>query len=183
MIALGTATPLDVMTPSRSDGSRISGGLARIPPLHRLQQRLPHARKHVHVLVAVDVVGRSAHARLEAVELAADLGPDLVAVEQAEQGPRHQAAQAWELAGGRQPRHRPERGAERQVEVQPDAQVAAVHAQARRAGRPMRGRDQHAGRRQALGRGELADGAGNALGQRVVVGAEDDHALEAALST
>src|SRR5437660_756581 len=69
------------------------GRPARIPPLHRLQQRLPDPRKHVHVLMSVDVVGWSSHCELEAVELAADLGPDLVDIQEAEQGAREEAAQ------------------------------------------------------------------------------------------
>src|SRR6516162_6712002 len=66
--------------------------------------------------------------------------------------------------------------------MQPHAQVAAVRRQARRARRPTRRRDEHARRRQALGGGELTDGAGDALAQRVIVGAQYDHACAIALS-
>src|SRR6185503_13873805 len=49
--------------------------------------------------------------------------------------------------------------------------------QARSGRRPMRRVDHDAGGRQALCRGKLADGARDALGHGVVVGAQDDHAL------
>ena len=129
------------------------------------------------MLVSVDVVGRGSHRQLKAVELTADLGPDLVDVEEAEQRSREEAAQPRKRAGGRQMRHRPERGPERQIQVQPDAEVAAVHAQARRARHPCADVTRTLSRRQALGRRELADGAGDGFGQRIIVGAEDDHAL------
>src|SRR6185436_15907810 len=89
----------------------------RVSPLHGLQQCLPNSRKHVHMLMPVDVVRWSPHRELEAVELATDLGPNLVDVEEAEQGPCEETAQPRERAGGCQSRHRPERRAERQIEV------------------------------------------------------------------
>src|SRR5262252_5028289 len=136
----------------------------------------------MHVLMAVDVIGGRPHALLEAVELASDLGRDLVPLEQSKQGARDEVAKAWERALRRQPRHGTERGSEREVKMQPDAQVTAVCAQAWGASRPMGRRDQHARCRQPLGGGELADGAGNPLRQGVVVGAEDDHAGKAFLA-
>ena len=135
----------------------------------------------MHVLVAVDVVGRKAAARSRSGRAGA----------RSRRGSRRASStpskahairlrSAGKRAGRRQPRHRPERAPERQVEVQSDRQVAAVHAQARRGGRPVRRGHHHAGRRQALGGGKLADGARDALGHRVVVGAQDDHARDVA---
>ena len=77
----------------------------------------------------VDVVGRKPQAALEAVELALDLGPDLAAVEQAEQGPRDQTPRRPGNAPVGASRGIGPAGAQRQIEMQADRQMAAVHAQ------------------------------------------------------
>ena len=82
----------------------------------------------------VDVVGRKAERRLETVELPSDLGADLSA------SSTPPSAHAVRLASGgkrplrRQPGHVAERPAQREIEVQADGQVSAVHQQARRHG-------------------------------------------------
>ena len=57
----------------------------------------------MHVLMAVDVIGGRPHGLLEAIELARDLGRDLLLVEQSEQGARDEAAKCRERAIRRQP--------------------------------------------------------------------------------
>jgi hypothetical protein len=115
--------------------------------------------------------------RLEAIELALDLAPDLVPIEETQQRPPNQVGCSGKGACRCQSRHRPHRGSKRQIEMQADAQMAAVRAQARGGSRPMRCIDHHAGGGEALGRGQLADGARDTLGHGIVVGTQDDHAL------
>jgi len=82
----------------------------------------------MHVLVPIDVIGRKAKALLERLELALDLTGNLVAVDDAEQGQGDEHAAPGKPAIRRQPRHGCKRFAKREIEMQADGQVTAVHA-------------------------------------------------------
>ena len=99
---------------------------------HLPEQRAPNARQYVHVLMPVDMVGRKAQRRPRSGRAAG----------RSRRGSRSvsstpPSAQVVRLESGgkralrRQPGHVAERRAERQVEVQADRQVPAVHQQAR----------------------------------------------------
>jgi hypothetical protein len=90
----------------------------------------------VRVLMPVDEIRRPAKRRLEGVELTLDLGRDLVRREASGERARDQRAVRREKAVRRKPRHRPERSAEREVEVEPDRDAAAKAREFRGHARP-----------------------------------------------
>ena len=127
----------------------------------------------MHVLMTVNEIGRTAQSCLEGGELALDLGADLLEREPAQQSAAQQWGEASELAVRGVLRHGAERRPGGQIEMEPDADVAAGRQLGGQA-RPPRPVRHGARRRDPLRPGEVEDGATDALGEAEIIGTEND---------
>jgi hypothetical protein len=124
----------------------------------------------MHVLMAVDKVGRAPQGDLERRELTIDLLPDLLNLKSAHESSAQQFWESCEITSRRMGRHCAERLAGGQIQVQPDADVAAGRQLAGEARPPWPVRHRARGR-DAARAGEVENGAAYAPGEAEIVGA------------
>ena len=116
-------------------GAVAQPGFSRQPaPLQFAHQRTGNPRQGLDMLVAIDKIGRAAPARLERVELRGDFRANLSLGQTIEKGGFQNRAQRRKSPPWREGRHRRERRAKRQIEMQTD--LHAIRWQIPRRGEP-----------------------------------------------
>jgi hypothetical protein len=142
--------------------------------LRQRHDEITNARKLMHVMVSIDVHRWASEPGRERISLTFDLALDLVDGKRAPHGGRIEGGHAWKLAGGSQSRHGRDRSLIGEREMETDVGLRGDRFEGVGLLRPM-GRSGHdAGCGDAAGGQQLTNGAADAGGEAVVVGAHDE---------